>query len=76
MNMDMDFENIMYMIVLIFLVINALFWGLMCHQTHCKVAGYFGMKNCPPHYVHMLMGVVFFLLAIFIAQRKYINTLF
>ncbi len=58
-----------------FFVINALFWGLAGHGKHCALASSFGMTNCPPHYVHLLMGIVSFLIAVYIAQRKYIHSL-
>ena len=56
----------------IFLTINALFWGLMPHSTHCNVALKMGLKNCPPHYIHLLMGLLFYLLSVYIEQKKYL----
>jgi len=62
-------------IVVIFFVINALFWGLAPHKSHCNLASLFGVTNCPQHYVHLLMGLVSFIIAIYIQQREYINNL-
>lgn len=60
------------MLLLIFLVLNAIFWGLFDHGSHCKAVSMFGMKSCPPHWVHLLMGLVFFLAAIYVQQKDYI----
>lgn len=56
----------------VFLVINAIFWGLFCHKSHCKIANLFGVKDCPPHWTHILFGIVCFIIAILIEQRNYI----
>jgi len=63
-------------IVVLLLVLNALFWGLASHSHHCNLASVFGIKNCPPHYIHLLMGLVFYLTAVYIEQRAYVNSLF
>lgn len=53
-----------------FLLINACFWGLFSHKTHCEVAAFFGVKQCPPHWVHVyVMGILSFVLAISIQQN-------
>lgn len=64
--------DVMYNVVLMILVINAIFWGLGSHKDHCSVASYFGMKECPPHIYHILLGVLFFFMSIVVAQSKYI----
>ena len=61
-------------LLLAFLVTNALFWGLFPHSAHCQVLKEFnklvGMNiKCPDHMIHLITGVVFFLLSIFVAQR-------
>ena len=58
-----------------FFVINAIFWGLAGHGKHCALASIFGMTTCPPHYIHISMGIVSFLIAVYIQQRKYIHSL-
>ena len=62
-------------LITVFFVINALFWGLAGHGSHCALAASFGMKTCPPHYIHITMGVVSFLIAVYVSQRKYIHSL-
>ena len=62
-------------LVVLFFVLNALFWGLASHSQHCSLASMFGVVNCPPHYIHLLMGIVSFVVAVYIQQRDYINTL-
>tara|TARA_B100001093_G_C26353665_1_gene811397 strand:- start:38 stop:238 length:201 start_codon:yes stop_codon:yes gene_type:complete len=59
------FKNI---ISLIFLL-NAIFWGLASHRQHCKFAYMFGIKNCPPHWIHVyVMGLGFFILSLLVKQ--------
>ena len=63
-------------LLVLVLLINALFWGLAEHVQHCAVADWFGMgDNCPPHYVHLMMGVAFFVAAVYVQQKKYFDTL-
>lgn len=56
-------------IIVAFLAINAIFWGLFPHSTHCVVASVF-TNSCLPHSVHISIGVIFFMLAVLIAQQK------
>lgn len=64
----MDFKSIF----VVFLLLNALFWGLFKHVTHCKFASYFGINNCPEHWIHVfVMGLGSFILALLI-QHHYI----
>jgi len=64
--MDSTLKNIL----LIFLIVNALFWGLFDHSMHCQLVSYF-TDNCPPHYIHLIIGVVCFMLAVYLKQ--YVN---
>ena len=64
--MNSTLKNILFA----FLLINALFWGLFEHSIHCKFASYF-TNNCPPHYIHLIIGIVCFTLAVYIKQ--YVN---
>ncbi len=61
-----------------FLLLNALFWGLATHKTHCSLmANLLGAKaTCPPHFVHLTIGIVCFLLTVYVVQYKYVRTLF
>ena len=56
-------------ILVVFLAINALFWGLFSHSVHCQVAALI-TNSCAPHYVHVSIGVICFLAAMAISQRK------
>ena len=56
-------------LVVLFLVGNAIFWGLATHTQHCGFAAMFGIKECPPHWVHVyVMGLGSFLLALYLRQ--------
>lgn len=55
----------------LFFVINALFWGLWDHGTHCKIASAMGASTCPPHSVHIMFGIASFLVAVGIAQSSH-----
>jgi hypothetical protein len=51
------------------LLINAIFWGLFPHSAHCKVAANFGIKQCPPHWIHVyVMGLLSFVMALYVQQ--------
>lgn len=63
----------MRMLLAAFLALNALFWGLFPHKTHCLLVQKMGMTDCPPHYVHLLMGVFFFFSAVAVAQWSYLS---
>jgi hypothetical protein len=58
-------------LVVLFLIINALFWGLMPHSLHCEVVGKFTSSKCVPHTVHILLGIVFFVLAVLVSQEEW-----
>ncbi len=58
-------------IIVGFLVLNALFWGLASHKQHCVLASKLGVKKCPPHWIHVyVMGLGSFFLALLISQGK------
>lgn len=65
-------------ILLAFLLTNAIFWGLFPHSSHCQLVSSFNkmlsMKlKCFQHWIHLLSGIVFFVLAVYIAQKKYVD---
>jgi hypothetical protein len=64
-------------LLVVFFLLNAVFWGLFPHSTHCKtVSQLFGSSvKCPPHIVHLSFGVICFLLAILFAQQEYVISL-
>lgn len=62
-------------IILTFLIANAIFWGLFPHKSHCQLIDYiknhtgFNLK-CPKYSIHLIMGLVFFTLAIYVNNKK------
>ncbi len=62
-------------IVVLFFAINAIFWSLFPHHVHCELVNKF-TPVCPPHKVHLIMGIVSFIIALIIAQYDYLKTLF
>lgn len=55
----------------LFFLANALFWGLASHKQHCKLASMFGMKKCPPHWIHVyVMGLGSFMVTLYLVQGK------
>lgn len=59
-------------LLLVVFAVNALFWGLLPHSIHCKALAMVSSMKCPPHSVHLVMGVVFYFAALFVAQREYL----
>jgi hypothetical protein len=59
-------------IATVLLTLNAIFWGLYSHDVHCKVAAAVGVKSCPPHWVHLTIGLVSFIGAIVTSQWSYL----
>lgn len=55
------------------LVLNGMFWGLCSHSMHCKAAAMVGVKDCPPHWVHLAIGLGSFVGAIAVAQWGYLR---
>lgn len=62
-------------LAVVFFAINALFWGLFPHATHCQVASLF-TNQCLPHVTHISIGVMCFLIAVAIAQQKWLALMF
>ena len=68
-------------LLLSFLITNALFWGLFPHSAHCQVVQelnkFFGTTvTCPKHIYHIIMGVIFYLLSVYITQKDSKNLKF
>tara|TARA_Y100000992_G_scaffold301894_1_gene274048 strand:+ start:3721 stop:3918 length:198 start_codon:yes stop_codon:yes gene_type:complete len=58
-------------LLVLFFLLNALFWGLASHHKHCKVAAMVGIKKCPPHWVHVyVMGLGSFLVTLYLVQGR------
>ena len=60
--------------LVMFLIANALFWGFATHSAHCKLLNFLPFK-CPAHWIHLMMGAMFFKLAIFMHSKSYIMSL-
>ena len=68
----------MFSVILGFLILNALFWSFFPHNAHCKflfdLNKVFGSSlTCPQHWVHLVMGLLFYLAALYYSQMEYIN---
>ena len=62
-------------ILIVFFAINAIFWSLFPHHVHCDLVTKF-TPTCPPHKVHLVMGIISFVIAFVIAQYDYLKTLY
>ncbi len=61
-------------ILIVFFAINAVFWSLFPHNIHCDVAKLV-TNVCPPHNVHLIIGLISFIVAFVIAQYNYLKTI-
>lgn len=60
-------------IIISLLIVNALFWGLYPHDSeYCSFIKILGIEKCPSKIVHLLIGVIFYILAIIVAQYYFI----
>jgi len=58
------------LILIAFLLINAVFWGTFDHKAHCRVAKAMGV-TCIRHTYHRLIGAVCAILAAIVAVKLY-----
>lgn len=63
--------EILYNIIVLFFIINGLFWSLANHKQHCDLGKLFNIKMCLSHGIHIIIGIISLLIAILIKQRKY-----
>ena len=68
----------MFSVILGFLVLIVLFWSFFPHNAHCKFLSDLNKvlgtsMKCPEHWVHLVMGIVFYLAALYYSQMEYIN---
>lgn len=68
MFMEFSLKNL----AVVFFAVNALFWGLLPHSVHCKGLAMVSNMKCPPHSLHLVMGVVCYFIALYFAQRRYL----
>ena len=62
-------------ILTIFFAINAIFWSLFPHHIHCNLVNML-TEVCPSHNIHLIIGLVSFIIAFIIAQFDHLKTLF
>jgi len=56
-----------------FFVVNAIFWALFPHSVHCNMLSELGVSKCPSHVVHVFMGIICFLIAVWIEQGNFFD---
>ncbi len=66
-------QSILFILVTSVLVILAIFWGLFPHSLHCSMLQNIGVTECPSHVVHITMGLIFFVVAIFVRQGNFFD---
>ena len=59
-------------IVIAFFAINAVFWSFFPHTVHCNVVEKIG-ASCVGHHVHLVLGVVSYIVAFVIAQKGHLG---
>ena len=60
------------------LMVNSIFWGIYPPSDtspHSKISLYFGLGKVKSHWVHMLIGISFYIFAVIVAQQQYIQHL-
>lgn len=63
--MEQTYKNFL----IAFLLLNAIFWSMASHQTHCELISKVGITQCPPHWIHVyVIGLGSFLIAIYLIQ--------
>ena len=60
-------------IATVILTLNAFFWALFPHSVHCKAAAAVGVTSCPPHWVHLTIGLLSFVGATVTSQWPYLT---
>ena len=65
-------------LILTFFLANAIFWGLFPHNAHCllleNINKFFKTNvKCPEHEIHLLMGLVFYIISVYYAQKNSIK---
>jgi hypothetical protein len=63
----------MKQVVSILFALNALFWGLAPHSMHCDFVQKLGVKDCPSHMVHLVFGIICFVIAVVLMQYDYVK---
>ena len=61
-------------ILVMFIIMNAVFWGFATHKSHCSILPSF-IKKCPPHWAHLLIGFVLFGIGIVVHNFTYLRSI-
>jgi len=64
--------ELLYNIIVIILIVNAIFWSLFKHNDHCNFVKLFGINKCTSHWIHITFGIICFIIAILIKQRNFL----
>lgn len=64
--------SILRTIIVSVLLIFGIFFAMFPHSIHCNFVKLFDMP-CISHKYHIFMGIVFFLLAVYIQQTSYLH---
>lgn len=67
-------QTIIKVSILVFLITNALFWGLFPHSYHCELVSVISELvsvdiECPEHKIHLLMGLLFYIASVYFVQK-------
>lgn len=66
--------GVLKLLLVLFFLLNALFWGLWPHSAHCGLAAAMGVTSCVPHIMHITFGIVCFVIAVLIVQWGRLGT--
>ena len=66
-------------IILGFLILNVLFWSFFPHNAHCNFIASLNKTfkinlGCSPHFVHLSVGFISYLVALYYSQSEYIQS--
>ena len=67
-------RSILSILLTIYFAILAIFWGLLPYSVHCSVMSNIGIKECPSNIIHVAMGIIFFIVAIYIRQGNFFKS--
>ena len=59
-----------------FLIVNSLFWGLYPHTEKCAMGSFLGIERCPSFLVHLIIGIIFYIIAILIVHFNSFSIVF
>tara|TARA_B110001450_G_C17564765_1_gene458300 strand:- start:635 stop:976 length:342 start_codon:yes stop_codon:yes gene_type:complete len=62
--------------LVVFLLVNSLFWGLLPHDIHTDLFVKLGIIKYPPHVVLICISIICFSVAIIISQEEYFGKLY